>query len=182
MNLWKNFVRIDIVYRHIIMKDNREKFAEAYNLYSESVFRHLFFRIFSRARAEELMQDTFLELWKYLEEGNEVRNFKALVYRIATHRLIDEKRKHKEASLEELLAQDPGAEPIGASKAEMEKKILYREVFEELKNLKEEERGIFIMRYVDDLDPKEIAEIKNTSANNISVQLNRIVNKLRNRM
>ena len=76
------------------MKDNSTIFGEAYDLYADAIYRHCFFRVYSKERAEELTQETFLKLWQYMNDGNEIENIRALAYRIATNLVIDDKRKH----------------------------------------------------------------------------------------
>ncbi len=163
------------------MEPEREKFIQLYNENSEAIYRHFFFRIYSKGRAEELMQEAFLKLWQYVEEGHVVQNPRGLLYRIADHLIIDEKRKRTIDSLEGLRDRE-GFDPAGSERMTPEQKSLYQEIFDELEELREEERKIFILRYVDDLDPKEIAHIMETTANTISVQLNRIVKKLRDKV
>ena len=61
----------------------------------------------------------------------------------------------------------------------MEREMLLKQVLQELESFPEEQRELVVMRYVDDMDPKDIAEVLGTTANNISVKLNRVVGKLK---
>mgnify|MGYP001612205851 CR=1 FL=1 len=158
------------------MKDLQGKFVEIYETFADPIYRHCFFRVYASGRAEELMQDTFMKYWLYLKEGNVVQNPRGLLYRIADHLIIDEKRKYAAESLDTLI-EETGFEPSGTDRTEG--KALLNEVMRELAQLRDEERRLFIMRYMDDLDPKEIAEITGTTANTVSVQLNRVREKLR---
>ncbi len=124
------------------------------------------------------MQEVFLKFWQYLEGGKEIKNAQGLLYRIADHSIIDEKRKRSAESLEALV-EEKEFDPSSAEHSDIETKVLYNEAIGELKTLREEERDIFVLRYVDDLDPKEIAELRGTTANTVSVQLNRITAKLK---
>ena len=158
------------------MKDLQSQFIEIYETFADPIYRHCFFRVYSEGRAEELMQDTFMKYWLYLEEGNAVQNPRGLLYRIADHLIIDEKRKHTAESLDALV-ENIGFEPRGADHTET--KALLSETMREIAQLRDEEQKLFLMRYMDDLDPKEIAEITGTTANTVSVQLNRIKGKLK---
>lgn len=124
------------------------------------------------------MQEVFLKFWQYLEGGKEIKNAQGLLYRIADHSIIDEKRKRSAESLEALV-EEKEFDLSSAEHKDIETKVLYNEAIGELKTLREEERDIFVLRYVDDLDPKEIAELRGTTANTVSVQLNRITAKLK---
>ncbi len=160
----------------------RERFLDVYDRYADAIYRHCFFRVFSKPRAEELMQETFLRAWEYLGKGSEVRNMKAFLYRIATNLIIDESRKRKEVSLEALAESSHEFEPSSDGERDMERQVFIREIFEEFRRLGSGEQSLLVMRYVDDLDPKEIAEILGVSANNVSVRLNRALGKVKGKM
>jgi RNA polymerase sigma-70 factor (ECF subfamily) len=160
--------------------NNQDRLATLYDEHSEAIYRYCFFRVYSKQRAEELMQETFLKYWKYIQEDKQIDNERALLYTIATHLVIDDKRKARTDSLDAMLEVEGSVEPaaIGAERDPINSAMM-REVQDELAKLSPEEQELFKLRYVDDLDPKEIASIRGTGANVISVQLNRIMHKLR---
>lgn len=160
------------------MKDKKVIFSEVYELHSDSIYRHCLFRIFTEEKAEELTQEAFLRFWRYLDEGKEITNPKGLLYRIADHLLIDEKRKKREESLESM-TEVSGLDWASTAHLDMETRVRYAEVLADMKGLREEEQRLFTLRYIDDLEPREIAELLGTSPNTVSVQLNRIQSKLR---
>ncbi len=159
------------------MGEMRDNFLEAYDRYADALYRHCYFRVYSRARAEELVQETFMKTWVYLSEGKRIDNMKAFLYRVATNLVVDEVRKKKEESLENLLESSAISEPAADSTLETE--VSFREVVRMMGRLPEAEREILVLRYVDDLDPREIAEILGITANNASVRLNRALAQLR---
>jgi len=162
----------------------KQKFLEAYDLYAEAIYRHCYFRVYSRERAEDLMQETFTKAWNYLVSGTnrEVENWRALLYRIATNLVIDYARKKKEMSLEAMLENQEVVEPHYDGHKDIERSSSVSEVMRTLKDLPEQDASLFIMRYVDDMQPKEISEILDISANNVSVRLNHIAAKVRKRL
>ena len=81
------------------MKKAEEKaFLEAFESYSDALFRHASFRISDRERAYDLTQDTFLKAWDYLAGGGTVKQYKSFLYRILHNLIIDEYRKKKSSS------------------------------------------------------------------------------------
>lgn len=162
------------------MDDLQKKFLANYDSYSEAIYRHCFFRVFSRARAEDLVQETFMKAWQYLSTGEEVQNVRAFLYKIATNLIIDDSRKKKEVSLDSLLESKSGfVEPAASDQYSSENQLLLKDIHSALVHLDAEEKELITLRYFDDLDPKDIASIKNLSANHISVKLNRAVSKLK---
>lgn len=160
----------------------QHQFLTAYDSYSAAIYRHCFFRVYSKVRAEELVQETFTRVWQYLLQGKQVENIRAFLYRVANNLIIDESRKKKEESLELLMEKSPGFEPFHDGHKTMEKKILFNEIVEGMDSLPADYKDILMFRYVNDLDPKEIAEILNTNANNVSVKINRAVKALKVKM
>jgi RNA polymerase sigma-70 factor, ECF subfamily len=157
-------------------------YLEAYEAYSEAIYKHCFFRVYSQTRAEELVQETFMRVWQYLSQGKTVDNMRAFLYRVANNLIIDESRKKKEESLEILMEKSPAFEPSYEGHKTIQQGVLVKEVIEKMKDLPPDYREILILRYIDDLDPKEIAQILDTNANNVSVKINRAIKALRTKL
>jgi RNA polymerase sigma-70 factor (ECF subfamily) len=156
-------------------------FVVAYEQHADAIFRHCFFRIHHRERAQELMQDTFAKTWKYLAKGKTVLNIRAFLYKTANNLVIDEVRQKKRrptSSLDEL--QEQGFDVGNDDDAEaMKQHIDAQKIMEVLKEVKQPYQDVLIMRHIDGLSPAEIAEIKGESANVISVRINRAEKQLR---
>lgn len=157
----------------------QQQFLSSYDSYSQAIYRHCFFRVYSKTRAEELVQETFMRVWQYLSQGKNVENIRAFLYRVANNLIIDESRKKKEESLEVLMEKSPASEPSHEGHKTMEKKVLFNEVVESMDDLPSDYKEILTLRYIDDLDPKDIAQILKTNANNVSVKINRAVKALK---
>jgi len=160
-------------------QDVEEQFLRAYDDLSEPLYRHLYFRVYRRERAQELLQDVFMKTWNYLAAGNQVDNLKAFLYRVANNLAIDESRKKKEHSLDQLLADQPKLEPVSDDGKHPEKQLLIEQIFKVVDEFEEPDRSILVLRYHDDLDPKEIAVVLKISANNVSVRLHRAHERLK---
>lgn len=157
----------------------RQRFLAAYDEYADAIYRHCYFRLLSKDRAEEIAQETFLKTWQYLDAGNEVDNLRPFLYRVATNLIIDHVRRKREESLDAQLEANPLAEPAGAGAADVERAALLSLVRDALGELGQEERDLVTMRYIDDLDPREIADVLGITPNHVSVKLNRAVAKLK---
>ena len=153
------------------------EYLKAYDLFSDAIFRHCFFRISDRELAKDLAQETFVRTWEYISRGNEVQNLRALLYRIANNLIIDEYRKKKMLRLEEM--QESGFEPREDGHEKIEARSEALNALRVLHKIEKESRDLIIWRYVDGFGPKEIAEISGTSENVISVRLHRAMKKLK---
>jgi len=156
----------------------KNQFLRAFDDLSNALFRHAYYRVFDRELAKDLVQEAFIKTWQQLEGSKaEILAIKPFLYRVLNNLIIDHARKHKEESLDVLLEQgfDPSA-PYDESQftfLEAEKAL------QELSRLPSPYREVVVMRYLDELGPKEIAELIHESENVISVRLNRAVKILR---
>lgn len=118
-----------------------------------------------------------MRTWEYLVEGHEVKNLRAFLYRVANNLIIDDSRKKKEASLEDIVAE--GLEFASRAQTELQHGAEACELLIFLDKLEPPHRELILMRYLDDLSPGEIAEAIGTTENNVSVRLHRAIRKAR---
>lgn len=144
---------------------------EAYDKHSDAIFKHCYFRLFNRERAKEIMQDTFLRTWEQMAKGVEIQNIKAFLYRIATNLIIDDTRKKKMQSLDVL--QEQGFNPSVSDTDSIFNKIDGERVKKMIEKMDEKYASVILMRYVNDLSVKEIAEALGVTQNVVSVRIHR---------
>jgi RNA polymerase sigma-70 factor, ECF subfamily len=158
--------------------DIEKSFNEAYEAYSDAIFRFCFFKISDKERAFDLTQETFVRLWNYLRTGDrDVDNVRAFLYKIARNLVIDEYRKKSTFSLDAL--RDGGFDVRIDGHKDIEIEVSAREVVRAVQTLDELYREVTLLRFIEGFQPKEIAEILSLSENVVSVRLNRAVKKLR---
>lgn len=152
-------------------------FSDAYDQFSDAIFRHCYFRVFDRELAKNFMQETFLKTWQYLADGKTIDNVRAFLYRTATNLIIDGSRKKKEESLDQLQESgfEPSFDPEHSFQAHTDVELLKKY----LEQLSPSDREIILMRYLDDMSPQEISDTLHESANVVSVRINRALKKLR---
>src|SRR5579871_1265008 len=165
-----------------------QAFLEAFESHSDALFRHAQFRISDRERAYDLVQETFLKAWDYISKGNEVQQYKGFLYRILHNLIIDEYRKKKNTSLDELLEDETRAAIVEVKMAEgsvreseeaLDEQILIEQIRSRIPELPEHYRAAITLRFVDGLSIGEIAEMVDASENVVSVRIHRGISKLR---
>jgi len=154
--------------------------GNAYDLYADAIFRHLYLRIGNRERAKELMQDTFVRAMQYLQKGQKIDNIRAFLYKIANNVLIDDVRKKKSLSLDEL--EDAGFEPEGEGEDDIHTLLEGTRVAAVLQRLRTEDRDLIVMRFVDGMKPQEIGELLGIAPNTISVRIHRVLKELKSHL
>jgi RNA polymerase sigma-70 factor (ECF subfamily) len=150
---------------------NRDNFTKAYDTYADAIFRHCYFRIYDRERAKDIMQETFMKTWEYIERGNKIENLRAFLYRVANNCIIDNARKKKERSLDEL--QEQGFEPSYDDTRRHQDQLDAHAMLAVVDQLEDKYKEAVLLRYMDDLSPKEIASIIHESENVVSVRVHR---------
>ena len=155
-----------------------KQFLDAYEKYADAIFRHCSLRLSDKELAQDLTQEAFTRTWNYITEGSEIRNFRAFLYRVANNLIVDAYRKKKTISLDAL--QEKGVQ-IRHHKAEgeIQTHTEVNDVLEFIQKLDEKYREVVVMRYVDELSPKEIAEILDETENAVSVRIHRGLQKVR---
>jgi RNA polymerase sigma-70 factor (ECF subfamily) len=155
----------------------QDRFAKAYEEYSDAIFRHCYFHTFKREEAKEIMQETFMKTWEYIASGREIEQVRPFLYRTATNLMINASKKKKEQSLDEL--QETGFDPGVEDEVQKRDIIQEQRVLQVLEKIEEPYRQVVMLRYIEDLTPAEIAEITGESANSVSVRIHRGLKQLR---
>jgi len=173
-----------ILYLRLQDKD-KEAFIKAYDLYLDSIYRFIFFKVGSKEEAEDLTSSVFLKTWDYIQTNKlkEFKTLKSLLYKVARNTVIDYYRKQnqrQEISLdqgEEMTIDivDEKADPVGAFELASD----FESLEKKLSELKDEYREIILLKYVDELSIAEIANVLNKSQGNVRVLIFRAVNALK---
>jgi|SRR3989344_3074138 len=154
------------------------EFTKIYEEYADAIFKYCFFRAnCNRELAKDLMQETFTKTWNYLARGKTIDNNKAFLYKVATNLIINFSQKKKDVSLDML--REEGFEPGFDDRESLDNFIAGKKALEMLDNLDPKYSEVILMRYIQDLLPKEIAEILGENSNVVSVRINRALKKLK---
>lgn len=167
--------------------DQETRFLKAFDEYSDALFRHATLRLSDRDRAIDLVHDTFTKVWSYIREGYEIETFRPFLYKVLNNLIVDEYRKRKEASLDSLLEREGVDEGSFPDLAEHTVEALAatidgRKAFELLDELPDQYREVILLRFVDQLGPREISELIEESENVVSVRVHRGLKLLRQRI
>lgn len=167
------------------MADLTKSFEEAFEAYSDELFRHASIRLSNRERAMELTQECFMKVWQYAQKGEEIKELRPFLYRTLRNLIIDEYRKHKVVSLEAMAERNEGdvedfltPDESNTLEAAIDRHEGVR-ALEVLKELPEPYREAVTLRYVDGLSPTEIAVMIGESENVVSVRVHRGLKKMR---
>ena len=145
-------------------------FENIYAQYSHSVYRVCMGYINDPAQAEDMMQETFISVWKNLSSFREESRISTWIFRIATNICLRAIEKSKKVRLEALPFDLPDH-----SEETIEHHLIF--LYRCISELDETDR-IIISLVLEDLPQQEIAEIVGLSHSNIRVKIHRIKEKL----
>jgi len=164
---------------------DREAFMTITNMYQKNIFQLAYSFFQNREDALDIVQDTFLRVYKKLHHYEKDRSFKNWILQIAKNLCIDRYRKnHKKhdqksiggTEIEEIhLTDEKGTERNSNTD-------IKRIVSKCLKELPERQRMIFVMKHYNDLKYKDIAETLGIAVGTVKSLNFKAVNKMRNLM
>lgn len=156
-----------------------EKFAKAYDEHVDSIYRYCFFRLRNNHEmARDFTQETFIKAWKYIVEGNDIENLRALLYRIAGNLIIDNARKAQKRKEESIDNISPSVFIENDTQSKIQSNIDFKILMEAAAQLEDYYFDVFTLRFVEGYSPKEIANILNKSPNTVSVAITRAKKQL----
>jgi RNA polymerase sigma-70 factor, ECF subfamily len=165
---------------------DRNAFEKLIELHQDEIFRLVFFRTRSRIDSEDLTQDIFMAAFKYLPQLKDSDRFRPWLYRIALNRVHDFHRKNKFLAYfgitehrEETDVADvePHLNP-GALDTVIRKEFWWR-VKQLSKRFSRMEKEVFFLRFVDDLNLREIANTLGRSESAVKTHLYRAIKKFK---
>jgi RNA polymerase sigma factor (sigma-70 family) len=154
-------------------------FTTSFADYADAIFRFCMVKVSSVELAEDMTQEVFSRYWQCLRDGKEMTNTRAFLYTIANNMAKDWYKKKKSDSLDTHM--ESGVQPKDTTSSP-ETLAEHAEVLEMIEELEPKDREVLLLKYVEGLPPKEIAEVLNESATTISVRLNRATKRLQEKL
>lgn len=170
-----------LLYR--IKQSDKDAFIRAYDLYVDQLYRFIYFKVGNREEAEDLCSAMFLKTWHYILENSlkDQKTLKALFYKISRNLIIDHYRKTK--GKETMSLDDEKGINVTDEKQnlnhDLELKADLLVLESKLPELKDEYREIIILRFINELSIKEIAEVLDKSRGNVRILIYRSLNALK---
>lgn len=145
--------------------------------YGVKLNSYAFFRVNSQVISEDLVQETFKKTWAYLVRGGKIDIMKSFLYHVLKDLIIDEYRKRKTVSLEDL--KEKGYEPSEDNSQRLINILDGKRAILLIARLPEKYKKVMRMRYVQDLSLKEMSLITGQSKETLAVQVHRGLEKLK---
>jgi RNA polymerase sigma-70 factor, ECF subfamily len=151
-------------------------FADLVREHQAMVFSiaHYFSR--DRATAEDLAQEVFIHLYQNLAAIESPAHLKFWLRRVTGHRCIDYARKHRVKTV----SVEDAPEPVAP--ADFRDSLMTEALRRIVATLPEKPRLVVTLRYQEDLDPSEIADLLDMPLNTVKSHLRRSLAILREKV
>lgn len=165
---------------------DRAAFGYLVSLYHEDIFRMVYFRVRSEVDAEDLTQDIFIQAFKGVKRLKDVDRFRPWLFSIAINRVRDFYRKRRllffvgtpeESDALHAGNQEKNSDPEALRN--VEKKDFWNQIGGFLKKLSRLEKEVFILRFLDQLTLKEIAQTLGKGESTVKTHLYRALKKFK---
>nr|WP_026264194.1 RNA polymerase sigma factor SigW [Paenibacillus terrigena] len=162
-------------------KGDQRAFAEIVELYKDKIF-HLAYRMLSnRHEAEDVVQDTFLRVYKNLDRYDENQKFSTWIYRIGTNLCIDRLRKRKPTySLDAEMNDQEGVDGYSILPSDdrtPESELLLSEtqqlIRQAIESLPAKYKTVMVLRYLQELSLQEISDVLDMPVTTIKTRVHR---------
>ena len=154
-----------------------EKFGELLEKHQSLVYSIAFNFLRDEAAAEDVAQDVFLELHKNLARLNGDEHVTYWLKKVASRKCIDYSRRRKIRRAETLDEVDePGVSPI------LSDPFLSDRLTRGIAALAETPRMVLVLRFQEEMEPAEIADMLAMPVNTVKSHLQRSLSALRQRL
>jgi RNA polymerase sigma-70 factor (ECF subfamily) len=153
-------------------------FAALYDRHLDRVYRHLYYWVGNRADAEDLTQQVFLQAWRAIGRYKRTGASFAAWLLVIAHNAA--RQFHRDRKVTEPLEIEPVAPTRGN---DPEAEVLTRHdrvaVRQAILRLRDDQRRVVMMRFVEHLDPPDVAAALGKSEGNVRVIQHRALQELR---
>ncbi len=146
---------------HQIKKGNQSAFRLLVEQYQAYAFKLAFRIVCNEEDAKDVVQESFIKIWRNISNYNASTKFTTWMYKIVTNSAIDLYRKntrHSAISLDESIGIVLEAEQDSTNKnqSNRELSILIKKMADDLP---EKQRLVFVLRDLQEMDSREVQEI-----------------------
>lgn len=170
----------ELIVRLLNKKTQNEAFKQLINTYQQPLYNHIRTIVISHDDADDVLQNTFIKVFKYLNTFNANSKLYTWMYRIATNEaltFLNQKTKKSNLSIEEIclknvnkLEDDPYFDG-DTIQLELQKAIATLPVKQQL---------VFKMKYFEEMKYEEMSEILETSIGALKASYHFAVKKIEN--
>lgn len=157
---------------------DKEAFGKLYDLFLDTVYRFVYFRVSTTPDAEDITEQVFVSIFEHIGSYEERKlPFEAWLFRIARNKVIDYYRTKKTKVALEDIAERPDEKPQPDKLTEIQ--LTTDAVMNALTKLPDIYREIIILKFIEEKENDEIEIILEKQPGYVRVLQQRALSKLR---
>jgi RNA polymerase sigma-70 factor (ECF subfamily) len=168
---------------HVLLESSRKGDFKAFEVlvvrYQNMVFRFLFHFMGNATDAEDITQETFLNLYRKLHLYNSAQPFTSWLMTMARNLAISSHRKHTPTPLDPEIVAQAIKDICSGPETEILLREQAAEVHAALQKLPEQFREVLVMRYLLDIPLQDVAELLNIPEGTAKSRIFKARNELR---
>lgn len=167
---------------------DKNAFGELYNMYRDRLYRFIFYKVSKSEDAEDVVNDVFFKVWRFIQNNGEISNLSAFLYSTARNAVNDYYRNRGVTvnldNLEntELFSDISLQSDLSKAQLSLEIEMGTDQLTRAMRSIKDEYREVLVMRYLDDMSFKDIAEALGKNEGNVRVLLHRATETLKKKV
>lgn len=170
----------------LVKKGDIDAFEQIIKKYEKKIFSLIFNMVRNENEVEDIAQEVFLKVYRYIDKFNGDSSLYTWIYKIATNLCLDKIRKRKEVIyIDEKLQLDDGEVDFQLQSEEKTQDELYeqKELKQKLEKcinmLPEKQKAMIVLRDIKGFSYDEISEILDLKLGTVKSQINRARLKLK---
>ncbi len=166
-----------------LKKRDREAFTKAYDENVSDIYRFVYYKVGSDEEAKDITSTIFLKTWNHIQNKTleDAKTLRALFYKVARSTIIDYYRSSASSKPVSLDSEDLNIDiPVEVDEnGRLDIQADIKLIHAKLPLLKSEYKEIIVMRFINELEIEEIADITGKSKGNIRVLSHRALGALK---
>jgi len=160
-------------------KGDSDAFGQLYDHYLPKIYRYILLKVSHREEAEDLTHEVFVSAWENIDSyKSQGFPFSTWLYHIAKNKVIDFYRTHK-THLALDAVDESWFKVAGAIEHQTDVAISFAKIKSAMSKLSDDAQDVLIMRFVDDLSHKEIAQALQKSEGAVRLIQHRALQQLK---
>lgn len=153
----------DLLARFRDPKTREQAFTQLVDKYQKRLYNHIRRLVIVHEDADDVLQNTFMKVWKHLANFKGGSQLYTWLYRIATNESFNHLKKQKKQASASFDHEDYDMANKFKADPYIDGDEIQMKLQKAIHQLPERQRAVFIMRYYDEMKYEEIAEIMERS-------------------
>jgi RNA polymerase sigma factor (sigma-70 family) len=153
-------------------------FASIVNLYKQRLYWHIRRMVVNHDDADDLLQETFIKAWRYLDNFRQDSALYTWLYRIATNCCLTFLENNKKVRMRSASVSDNYLENSVKASSSFDSNALEWKLQLAIQSLPEKQKAVFNLRYYEEMPYEQMSEVMGTSVGALKASYHHAAKKI----